>query len=266
MNRTISWHFSWIILSLAVLTIAAAPAAQAETTAGPDSSWARIGEIRSDTLYVSRSRVIALALEQNEMLAASGAMRDAAGADAQSALRAFLPQVQLGSFFLRSDDALNAFGYTLQNRAVTPQDFDPRVLNHPGETNHFVSRLQLLQPIFNGGMGINGKQAANAMSRAAEYDHARAQETIRFNTIQAFEGLALAKAFEDVMVAAVVSAEGHVKQAQSMVAAEMATQADLLQAKVYLSGLQQQLIEHQTFDRRRHRPALGRGHRHRGPH
>ena len=239
MKRMISWLF----LSLAILTFAATPAARAETTAGADSSWARIGEIRSDTLYVSRNKVIALALEQNEMLAASGAMRDAAGADAQGALRAFLPQVQLGSFFLRSDDALNAFGYTLQNRAVTLQDFDPRALNNPGETNHFVSRLQLLQPIFNGGMGINGKQAANAMSRAAEYDHARAQETIRYSTVQAFEGLALAKAFEDVMVAAVVSAEGHVQQAQSMVAAEMATEADLLQAKVYLSSLQQQLIE-----------------------
>jgi len=239
MKRTISWLF----MSLAVLTVAATPWAHAATSAVPDSSWARIGEIRSDTLYVSRAKVIALALEQNEMLAASGAMRDAAGAEAQGAMRAFLPQVQLASFFLRSDDALNSFGYTLQNRAVTPQDFDPRVLNNPGETNHFVSRLQLLQPIFNGGMGINGKQAANAMSRAAEYDFARAQETIRYNTIQAFEGLALAKAFEDVMVAAVASAEGHVKQAQSMVAAEMATEADLLQAKVYLSGLQQQLIE-----------------------
>ena len=239
MKRTISW----LLLSLAVLTLAAAPGASAETAAGPDSSWIRIGEIRSDTLYVSRSKVIALALEQNEMLAASGAMRDAAGADVQGAMRAFLPQVQLGSFFLRSDDALNSFGYTLQNRAVTAQDFDPMLLNNPGETNHFVSRLQLLQPIFNGGMGINGKQAANAMSRAAEYDHARARETIRYNAVQAFEGLALAKAFEDVMVAAVVSAEGHVKQAQSMVAAEMATAADLLQAKVYLSGLQLQLIE-----------------------
>jgi len=239
MKRTISWS----ILTLAILMVAGPGRAHAETTAGPDSSWARIGEIRSDTLYVSRDKVIALALEQNEMLAASGAMRDAADADAQGAMRAFLPQIQLASFFLRSDDALNSFGYTLQNRAVTPQDFDPRVLNHPGETNHFVSRLQLLQPIFNGGMGINGKQAADAMSRAAEYDHVRARETIRYNTVQAFERLALAKAFEDVMVAAVVSAEGHVKQAQSMVAAEMATEADLLQAKVYLSGLQQQLIE-----------------------
>mgnify|MGYP000441091797 CR=1 FL=1 len=86
-------------------------------------------------------------------------------------------------------------------------------------------------------------QAADAMSRAAEYDHRRAQETITFHAIQAFEGLALAKAYEEVMMAAVASAEGHVRQARSMVEAEMATEADLLQAQVYLSGLQQQLIE-----------------------
>ena len=240
MKRTISW----LILTLAVLVIAGPDSTHAETTAAGDSTWARIGEIRNDTLYVMRDKVITLALEQNEMLAASGAMRDAVGAEATGALRAFLPQVQLGSFFLRSDDALNAFGYTLQNRAVTMQDLmNIPGLNNPGETNHFVSRLQLLQPIFNGGMGINGKQAANAMSRAAEYDHQRARETIRFNAVQAFEGLALAKAYEKVMVAAVASAEGHVKQARSMVAAEMATEADLLQAQVYLSGLQQQLIE-----------------------
>jgi outer membrane protein TolC len=234
---------SWLTVPVAITLLIVGTEARAATAAVPDSSWARLGEIRSDTLFVSRDKVIALALEQNEMLAASGAMRDAAGAEATGALRAFLPQIQLGSFFLRSDDALNSFGYRLQNRTITPQDFDPTLLNNPGETNHFVSRLQLLQPIFNGGMGINGKQAANAMSRAAEHEHVRAAETIRYHVVQAFEGLVLAKAYEDVMIAAVASAAGHVRQAQSMVDAEMATAADLLQAKVYLSALQQQLIE-----------------------
>ena len=109
MKRTLSW----LLLSLAVLTMAGPGGAQAETEPAPEPSWARIGEIRGDTLFVDRDKVIALALEQNEMLAASGAMRDAAGAEATAALRGFLPQIQLGSFFLRSDDALNAFGYTL---------------------------------------------------------------------------------------------------------------------------------------------------------
>jgi outer membrane protein len=213
-----------------------APAAQ-------DSSWSHIGIVRGDTLYVSRDKVVAATLANNEMLAASGAMLDAASAEAQGAWRAFLPQVQLGEFFLRSDDALNSFGYKLQQRTVTASDFNPAMLNAPGETNHFVTRLQLLQPIYNGGSGLNGKRAANAMSRAAEHNHVRAGETVRFHAIQAFEGLALAKAYEGVIEAAVASAEGHVRQARSMMENEMATEADLLQAKVYLSGLQQQLIE-----------------------
>jgi outer membrane protein TolC len=208
-----------------------------------NTAWAALGELRADTLHVSRDNVIALALAQNEMLAASDAMTDAAAADAQGAWRAFLPQVQVSEFFLRSDDALMSFGYKLQNRTVTQADFNPVLLNDPGETNNFITRFQAMMPIFNGGSGLSGKRAANAMSRSAEHKHVRAAETIRFHAVQAFEGLALAEAYSAVMDAAVASAAGHVRQAQSMVDNEMATEADLLQAKVYLSALQQRHIE-----------------------
>ncbi len=221
-----------------------------EFTATPDSTWMRIGTLDNGSLVVNRARIITAALEHNEMLAASGAMRDAADADALGAWRGFLPQVQLGEYFMRSDDALSAFGFKLQNRGVTPLDFgitptgfESHLINEPGEINNFITRIQLLQPIFNGGMGIYGKQAANAMGRAAGFEHTRAQETIRFQAIQAFEGLTLATAYEEVMEAAVASAEGHVNQARSMVENEMATEADLLQAKVFLSTLKQKLIE-----------------------
>ncbi len=221
-----------------------------EASAAPDTSWMRIGIIENGVLVIDRQKVISAALKHNEMLAASGAMLDAADADALGAWRGFLPQVQLGEFFMRSDDALSAFGFKLQNRGVTPLDFgitpggfESHLINQPGEINNFITRVQLLQPIFNGGMGIYGKQAANAAGRAAGYKHARAKETIRFQAIQVYEGLTLATSYELVMKAAVVSAEGHVRQARSMVENEMATEADLLQARVYLSTLQQKLIE-----------------------
>ena len=57
----------------------------------------------------------------------------------------------------------------------------------------------------------------------------------------AVDGLALAKAHEKVTLGAIAAAEGHARQARAMVAAEMATEADLLQAEVYLSGLLQRL-------------------------
>lgn len=233
MNRVLLPALAWAALALVP---PAAPAAD-------DAAGAlRLGTVQGDTLLVDRDRVVALALERNEMLAASGAMRDAAGADALGAWRGFTPQIQLGEYFLRSDDALSSFGFKLQNRVVTMADFDPARLNDPGETNNFITRLQVLQPVFNGGMGIYGKQAADAASRAAGHTHRRAAETVRFHAVQAYEGLALAGAYITVMEAAVRSAEGHQRRAESLVGAEMATEADLLQARVYLSALRQQLI------------------------
>ena len=68
-------------------------------------------------------------------------------------------------------------------------------------------------------MGFSGKKAADAAAHAAEHDHRRATETIAFQAEQAYYGLALAKAHERVMLAAVAAAEGHVRQARAMVAA-----------------------------------------------
>ncbi len=220
-----------------------APALAQKAAAEPDTSWMRIGTIKQGQLVLDRQMVIDAALEHNEMLLASGAMRDAADADALGAWGGFLPQIQVGEFFMRSDDALSSFGFKLQNRGITAMDFNPALLNAPGETNNFITRVQLLQPIFNSGMGLFGKQAANAAGRAAGFKHARAAETIRFNAIQAFEGLTLAAAYQTVLEAALVSAEGHVNQARSMVENEMATEADFLQAQVYHSTHKQQHIE-----------------------
>jgi len=230
--RVLAWG------SLVLLLAAAGPAATAEDTP-PD----RIGTLRGDTLYVSLEKVKAAALAHNEMLAASGAMTDAARAEALGAWRGFLPQAQLGAFRIRTDDPLYSFGFKLNQRIVTMADFDPALLNDPGVAENNVMQVKILQPVFNGGMSLSGKLAANAASRAAAYQQARAAETVAFQAIQAYDGLALAQAFERVMLAAIASAEGHVRQARALHAAEMATEADLLQAKVYLSGLQQQLIQ-----------------------
>jgi outer membrane protein len=232
------------VLALALLLVSGAKAEV--VPAGAES----LGLVRGDTLHVQRDKVIAAALAHNEMLAASEAMSDAADAQALSAWRGFLPRLQLGEFFMRSDDALSSFGFKLQNRGVTPLDFGMGPsgfisdnINQPGETNNHITRVQLLQPIFNGGMSWHGKGAANAASRAAAFKHRRAEETVRFHAVQAFEGLRLAQAYEKVMLAAVESARGHARQARSLVDNEMATEADLLQAQVYLSGLEQRLIE-----------------------
>jgi len=215
----------------------------AATTSPPPLPETRIGVIRADTLFVDLGEVIAVALERNEMLAASDATRAAADAEAQAAWGGILPRVSLGGFFLRSDDALNAFGFKLNQRRVTPAEFAPEQLNYPGETNNWVTQVRLLQPIFNGGMGWNGKAAADAASRAQAYQYRRDRETVVFQAVQVVEGLALAKAYEAVVLATREAARQHARQAESLMAADMATAADMLQAQVFLAGVETRLIE-----------------------
>jgi outer membrane protein len=230
---------------LLLLAALSGPAASAGATAG--TGLEEIGVVRADTLYVDRDLVIAAALQHNEMLAASGEMRDAAAADALGAWRGFLPRVSLGAYRLRTDDALNGFGYKLTQRRATMADFAAppagNALNEPGVGENNIMQVRVQQPVFNGGMALYGKKAADAMAGAARHDHVRAAETVRFQAVQAYEGLVLARAYEGILLAALASADGHVTQAQAMVDNEMTTEADLLQAKVHRDGLRQRLIE-----------------------
>lgn len=214
------------------------------------------GVVRNDTLLVTRDDVVQAALASNEMLAASGAMRDAAGADALGAWRGFLPRLSLGAYRMRTDDALYGFGFKLNQRRATQADFSAPpmegmpapapfgdALNHPGVSENNIAQVKLQQPVFNGGMAIWGKQAANAMSRAAQNDHRRAEDTIRFHAVQAYEGLVLARAWLHVMETALATADAHVDRAQTMFDNEMVTEADLLQARVHRAAVAQRLIE-----------------------
>lgn len=206
-----------------------------------------LGTVSNDTLFVSRDNVVVSALKHNEMLSASSSMVDAANADALGAWRGFLPRVSLGGYQMRTNDALYGFGFKLNQRRATPADMSTppygTTLNFPGVTENNIAQVKLLMPVFNGGMAIYGKKAANNMALSAKMDHKRAEETVEYHAVQAYEGLLLASAYETVMLVALDAADGHVRQAQAMFDAEMVTESDLLQAKVYRSGIYQQLIE-----------------------
>ncbi|MFH1843880.1 MAG: TolC family protein [bacterium] len=233
----IRWTWRSVIVAFWLLVVTGGASAETET-----SMTAALGFVDNDTLYVTAEQVTRAALQYNEALAAASAYADAARAEALAAWQGFLPQVHLSAMRIRSDDPLASFGFKLNQRQVTTADFDPTLLNDPGTAENNIMQLKLLQPIFNGGMGINGKRAANAASRAAAFELARSREQIEFQAAQTYHGLVLAKSLERVMLDGIAAARGHLRQAQALVDAEMATEADLLQAKVHLSGLEQQLI------------------------
>ncbi len=86
----------------------------------------------------------------------------------QAALGANYGSLDLSQAALRSNDALNIFGYKLQSREATFADFgfadfvknpsDPNVLkikpndlNHPADRNHFQTKVEYTLPLYTGG-------------------------------------------------------------------------------------------------------------------
>lgn len=241
-----------LALAIALTASAAAPAAaDAVPTALED-----VGTVRGDTLVVTRAGVVRAALAHNEMLHASSAMTDAAKAQALGAWTGFLPRLSLGAYQIRSTDALYGFGFKLNQRRATQADFSAPpmegmpapapfgdALNHPGPSENNIMQVKLQQPVFNGGMALYGKKAADAMADAAQNAHERAGETVELYAVQAYEGLVLATSYVRVMEQALASAEAHVAQARAMVENEIAVEADLLQAVVARDAFKQRLIE-----------------------
>ncbi len=254
MDGTMARVLALVIALVPLATVAVAD----EATVALDE----LGTVRNDTLYVSRDDVVRAAGAHNEMLKASGAMTDAAAADALGAWRGFLPRLSLGAYRMRTDDALYGFGFKLNQRIATQADFSAPpmegmpapapfgdALNYPGVSENNIMQVKLQQPVFNGGMALYGKKAANAMARSAESGHERARETVKLHAVKAYEGLVLARAYVKVMEQAMASADSHVNQAQAMFDNEMVTEADLLQARVYRDALKQRLIEVRNMTR-----------------
>lgn len=97
----------------------------------------------------------------------------------QAALGANYGSLELSQAALRSNDALNIFGYKLQSREATFADFGfkqfsgsnymltPNDLNNPSDRNHFQTKIEYTLPLYTGGkIEQYGKitQALHAMS------------------------------------------------------------------------------------------------------
>jgi hypothetical protein len=76
--------------------------------------------------------------------------------------RGILPTLRVESGYLRTTDPLNAFGFTLRQRAVTPAAFAPARLNDPNATGNLMTGVVVEQPIFNADAWLGRAAAANA--------------------------------------------------------------------------------------------------------
>ena len=211
------------------------------------SSWAEKLEYK---------QCVDLALAQNPDLAVSRSQVEQAEAALRQADGNKLPRLNLSLTASRSNDALNAFGMKLGQGSVTFGDFGPPAggpfgsypanldtLNHPEAVNNFNSRIELLVPVYNGGMVQGYVDTAKAYVRAAQSGDQAARQQLAKQVLMAYQGVHAARAYIKLGEEARAAAEEYVRISERLHKQGMAVKSDVLSAKAHLEDVRIKVTE-----------------------
>ncbi len=209
------WFLPLLVVLGAIPAVAQAPLTLAEALARADSAG-----------YANR--------------AAAGASRASAGA-ALAPLRGILPAARLEAGYVRTTDPLNAFGFLLRQRGVTPAAFQPGLLNNPSAIGNLSTGLVVEQPLFNADAWL-GRIAARRAEDAARGAQAWTRAGTAVEVYRTYWGAVLAGDQVSTLQAAWEAAREHERQADAMVREGMATRSDLLLAQVRAGEIEASLL------------------------
>jgi outer membrane protein len=167
---------------------------------------------------------------------------DARAADVLATWRGVLPALRVEAGWMRTTDPIGAFGTTLRQRVITQADFDPAGLNHPAPIGNYSGALIVEQPLFNADAHV-GRRAASRAASAAAAEAEWTRSATRLAVVRAWYGAVLAADRVATLEAAARAAAGHVRQAENLVGAGMATRSDALLASVKAGEVDADLAE-----------------------
>ena len=191
----------------------------------------------------------------------AGAQAATAGALRRAPLRGVLPSVRVEGGSLRTTDPIGAFGTRLKQREIAQSDFDPQRLNFPDAIGNYAAGLVIEQPLFNADSWI-ARRATTRSASAAESTADWTRLSTRADVIRAYYGAVLAGERVATLDAAVDAARAHLRDAEAMVRAGMATRSDALLASVKAGELEAQRLDAQsdaTIARRQLALRIGQG-------
>jgi outer membrane protein TolC len=214
--------------------------------AASSASWAEKLEFK---------QCVTAVLAQNPDLAISRAQIDQAEAAVRQAEGNKMPRLNLSLTATRSNDALSAFGMKLGQRGATFNDFGagefvpgalsvaPQNLNHPDAVNNFNSRIELLVPVYNGGMVQSYVDTAKAYVHAAQSGDEVARQQLTKHVLMAYQGVHTARAYIKLAEEARAAAEEYVRISDKLHKQGMVVKSDVLSAKVNLQDIKVKVVE-----------------------
>ena len=187
----------------------------------------------ADVLKLNLPQAVALAVSQNKMLAAEKAGLDAASAGITQAQAHFWPKVTASSGFVRTDSALNVFGFKLLQQDVATADFDPGALNDPALANNIQSRIDIQASVYRGGATQAAKRQAKKSFEAAKMSLAARKQKLLFDVIAAYTRVFQSKAQVAAAQKAYEAAQKHLKTTESLQRKGVVINSDVMDTNVH---------------------------------
>jgi len=186
-------------------------------------------------------RAVTTALENSPAVSAARERSLAAASRARQATGHRLPSIDLSETYNYTDNPAEVFALKLNQNRFDFQDFVMTDPNDPDPLSTFITSIQLIQPIYTGGMLSARIGQAKSMASAEELQLGHAREQVAFDTITAFINLAKAREQVGLLTKARDTTAEHVALAEAYARQGLILDAEVLKAKVFLAEMEEHL-------------------------
>lgn len=191
---------------------------------------------------LSLNEAISAALANNKTIRLAGLDERIAQSNFNQTQAVYLPQVDLSYTAMTTDNPLSAFGFKLQQRSITQNDFDPALLNHPSSTPDYMAQLAVKQPLLNIDM-LYMRKGAEKQTEVYRFKTQRTKEQITFETTKAYLQLQLAYQAEKVLTEAGQTARAVYKYTDDHFKQGLIQKSDVLNARVHVTTVESNLAK-----------------------
>lgn len=163
-------------------------------------------------------------------------------AELSGTLSGFLPKISVSHTGFYTNDPLNSFGFKLQQRVVTQNDFNPVLLNDPDAMYHFNTKFSVQQPLLNFDV-FSARKALKEKIKATEYQKQFAEEMLTVEIKNAYTNLQFLYEAKKAVLKGISAYEEVLRNTRNMQEQGYAKPSDVLMVQVGLTEVQNREIE-----------------------
>lgn len=201
-----------------------------------------------DTQFVTLDEAIKATLNNSKAIKLATFDEAIAASNYKQTEAIYLPQIGLSYTAFSTNNPLNAFGFKLQQKSITQNDFNPELLNHPKATADFTTKLEVQQPLLNMDL-LYKRKAAEKQIDVFRYKTQRTKEYLTFEVQKAYLQLQMAYKSISVLEDALQTARSVYTYTDNHYKQGLIQKSDLLDAQVHISSVESNLVKAKSSTR-----------------